>query len=187
MSDLKIKTAAKKPPLGIRTIAADAGAARVRAYGARKYEPGNYLLATLADGAAERYVGALLRHVGAMQEPNGLFTRASLARLDEESGLPHVDHALCSLEMLRQILTKEGVLPEDPGEGREPPKASAVTDEMLAVDEHGAPCVASDKPCRRCAGPKERGNTIDCWPCFWKKYPRAKPDDRPDSPYDRPA
>lgn len=112
--DLKIKTAAQKAPLQLVPINAQAGTARVFQHGGAKYEPGNFLLAT-DDEAPARYCGALLRHLASMQEPNGLFTWSSIKAVDEESGLPHIDHAIASLLMLRAVAIKTGALPVDPG------------------------------------------------------------------------
>lgn len=123
MSDEKIKTSAKKPQLALVPAQALVGAARVFAFGARKYSPGNFLNADLTDGAGSRYIGAALRHMSEMQLPNGLHTPGSLASLDIESGLPHIDHLICGLLMLRSIMVKCGALPVDPGEGLEPPTA----------------------------------------------------------------
>lgn len=120
MSDRKIKEAKGKPPLGIIPLKALMGPSRVYQYGGIKYLPGNYYEATLQDGAGERYMSAALRHASDMQEPNGLFTPRSLATLDEESGLPHLDHVICGLLMLRSIMVKCGALPADPGQGRDP-------------------------------------------------------------------
>lgn len=122
-SDQKIKTAANKAPLGLIPAQAQVGPSRVYQYGARKYAAGNYYNATLEDGAGQRYVSAALRHLAEMQLPNGLHTPESLAALDPESGLPHLDHAICGLQMLRSIMVKCGALPVDPGIGNEPPKA----------------------------------------------------------------
>jgi hypothetical protein len=121
MSDQKIHTAAKKPALALLPWRFLLGVARVFMYGAKKYAPGNWYSATLSDGAGERYVSATQRHLSEMQEPNGLFTPKSLAALDEESGLPHIDHAICGLIMLRGILVKDGALTADPGESKAPP------------------------------------------------------------------
>lgn len=120
--DGKIAQAAQKVRYALIPMQATKGLARVFAYGAKKYQPGNWYEATLSDGAAERYQSAVDRHKAAMQEPNGLWTPESLSKLDEESGLPHIDHLLASVVMLRGILIKDGVLPADPGEGNEPPK-----------------------------------------------------------------
>ena len=120
MSDEKIKTAAGKVPLAMIPTQSLYGAARVYQYGSIKYLPGNFYNATLEDGAGARYIGAMLRHLSEMQLPNGLHTPESLAAIDEESGLPHIDHVLCGLMMLRSIMTKCGALPADPGLGKTP-------------------------------------------------------------------
>lgn len=121
-ADQKIARAAKKPPLALIPFVYLWGAARVFAYGVKKYALGNWHRATLDDGAGERYVSATTRHLAAMQNPDGTWSPESLAALDDESGLPHLDHAICSLIMLRGIMVKCGALPADPGEGKEPPK-----------------------------------------------------------------
>ncbi len=120
MSDGKVKMAKAKPKFAMIPLSALTGLARVFAYGGKKYAPGNFLQAKFEDGAPERYLSAVFRHWSRMQEATGLFTRKSLAALDDESGLPHIDHAICGLIMLRQILVKDLILPEDPGEGKEP-------------------------------------------------------------------
>lgn len=125
LKDHKIKTAAAKAPLGVVPQQALIGPARVFGYGGRKYVAGNFYNADLSDGAGQRYVSAALRHLAEMQEPNGLHTPESLAALDPESGLPHIDHVLCGLMMLRTIMVKCGALPADPGIGNEPPQPEA--------------------------------------------------------------
>lgn len=112
-ADHKIKTAAEKSPLNLIPLRSLTGAARVFQHGAIKYEPGNYIRATLEDGAIGRYAGATLRHLAELQGIDGMHGGA--ACLDAESGLPHIDHAIASLVMLRSLLIKEGCLPEDPG------------------------------------------------------------------------
>lgn len=115
MPDQKIKTAAGKVPLNLVPLGALKGAARVFAYGAQKYAKGNWYTAT-DDEFGERYVGGALRHLAAAQQPSGVFDLQSLTWVDEESGLPEIDHMICGLLMLRGLLTKRGALPEDPGE-----------------------------------------------------------------------
>lgn len=141
MSDQKIKSALGKARLGLIPLRLLCGVARVFAYGAKRYAPGNFHNATLDDGAGERYVSGAMRHLSAMQCDNGLHTPESLAALDEESGLPHIDHAICGLVMLRSIMVKCGALPADPGEGLEPPRAPSVA-EITAI---GQPVLACGK------------------------------------------
>ena len=112
--DQKIKTANHKPPLAALPLQALIGPNRVAEYGGTKYQPGNYYCANLSDGAGPRYINAMLRHLAAMQQFNGLFTPVSLSALDPESGLPHIDHAVCGLMMLRSIMIKDGCLAADP-------------------------------------------------------------------------
>ena len=114
--DKKIKTAAGKVPLQLIPLRALFGMARVRAYGDEKYAPGNWYMADDRDLAA-RYVGAALRHIEQMQHPCGLYTLESAAALDPESELPTIDHAICSLIMLRGLLIKLGMMPADPKGG----------------------------------------------------------------------
>ena len=64
------------------------GTSAVFAYGARKYSANNWR----GGIKLSRLIGALLRHVFAFMAGQDL---------DPESGLPHLDHALCSLMMLR--------------------------------------------------------------------------------------
>jgi hypothetical protein len=130
--DGKIALAALKVPLYLLPLRALQGVARVFGYGAKKYAKGNWALAT-DDDAAERYAGAILRHLEGMQNPNGTFTGYSASQADPESGLPHLDHLLASAIMLRGILqtrrypTAVPFLAEDPGPGRAPPGAIALT------------------------------------------------------------
>lgn len=66
------------------------GAATVFGFGAEKYGEFNY-----RGGIKHRRLyGACLRH---------LFEWYERRDIDPESGLPHLDHALCSLMMLRQM------------------------------------------------------------------------------------
>lgn len=119
MTDQKIRTARGKVPLDLIPLGALEGCARVFGYGAKKYSRGNFHTAD-DDQIAQRYVGGMLRHLAACQRPDGLYDMTSLAALDAESGLPEIDHAICGLIMLRALAIKQGALPDDPGEGRDP-------------------------------------------------------------------
>lgn len=67
---------------------------RVLTYGANKYSPYSW-----KEVEAERYVGALLRHLTAyIDNPMGK---------DEESGLLHIEHVLCNAAFLNEYAEKE--------------------------------------------------------------------------------
>jgi hypothetical protein len=66
------------------------GAAAVMGYGAKKYAAHNWRKATTWN----RYYDAAMRHLVAWQTGEDL---------DPESGLPHLDHALCCLLMLSSL------------------------------------------------------------------------------------
>ena len=76
-----------KPPLELTPLSTLEGAARVMEFGAKKYKRYNWLkgMAWLVP------YGSLLRHLAAWYwgEEN-----------DDDSGLPHLDHAMCNLIML---------------------------------------------------------------------------------------
>lgn len=112
-TDMKIKTAAGKVPMDLIPLSALQGMARVFGYGARKYEEDNWKLAK-DKGAIRRYKSAILRHYTGME--------GDPMALDEESGLPHIDHLMCSLVMLRGLLNLHHGAKADPGEGKDPPK-----------------------------------------------------------------
>lgn len=128
--DQKIKTAAGKIPLDLVPLRSLQGAARVFAYGSRKYAKGNWYRAT-DDDFGNRYVGGMLRHLCDAQQPDGSFDFSSLASLDVESGLPEIDHMLCGLIMLRGLLIKRGALAADPGVGKDPTIPCAMPNEDL--------------------------------------------------------
>ncbi len=121
-TDAKIKQASAKVPFFAIAFRALKGVCRVFGYGRKKYSAGGFLAGT-DDEAPDRYLGAALRHLADCQNLDGTYTWASLSKLDDESGLPELDHAICGLIMIRGICVAKGVLPEDPGQGNEPPKA----------------------------------------------------------------
>lgn len=65
--------------------------ARVLTYGADKYGDHNW---ELLDNAEGRYYGALIRHLEAWRRGQSL---------DEESGLPHLAHALTNIAILIEL------------------------------------------------------------------------------------
>jgi hypothetical protein len=74
------------------------GCSKVLTFGAKKYTPNGWK--TVPD-ASNRYYSALIRHLNAQKE----FTDKGGVGLllDDESGLPHLDHAQCCLVFLREI------------------------------------------------------------------------------------
>lgn len=118
--DSKVATSAAKVPLDLVPMRGLKGVARVLGYGRKKHGHGNYLNAT-DDEAPQRYMGAAFRHEASLQAPGGKFTWESVTQRDEESGLYEIDHAICSLLMLRDIAIKLGHMDADPGIGNEPP------------------------------------------------------------------
>jgi hypothetical protein len=70
------------------------GLAMVLTHGANKYGPYNWKLVT----PVERYYDALLRHLEAVREGQWI---------DEDSGLPHMDHVMCNAVFLKELWEKK--------------------------------------------------------------------------------
>jgi len=118
--DYKVATAARKPPLDLVPLKALTGTSRVFQYGAKKYAPGNFIKANEEDAPVARYIGAVLRHMKACQNPDGTYSWSGfMSAMDDESGLPEIDHMIAGLLMLRCILIKGGMA-EDPDEAVNP-------------------------------------------------------------------
>ncbi len=67
------------------------GVVKILTFGAQKYAPYNWMKVR----PIYRYYGALLRHLEAVRKGEWL---------DQESGFPHLDHAMCNLIFLRELL-----------------------------------------------------------------------------------
>jgi len=67
------------------------GLIQVLTFGAKKYAPNGWR--TVPNGR-DRYLSALFRHLYAMQMGE---------RVDPESGLRHIDHALCNVVFLSEL------------------------------------------------------------------------------------
>ncbi len=130
MTKIERGDGAKKPPLGILPLRALVGAARVLANGDAKHAPGDWIKIPLLQ-ALKVYTDAELRHRSATQELSGLFTAESFSNLDAESGLPHIDHQIMNLIILRALMIRDGILPEDPG--------SDITQEIESCPKEPAP------------------------------------------------
>jgi hypothetical protein len=126
--DLKRGLGGVKPQLSQIPGGALAWAARAAQYGGQKYERGNYLRPTvdkLADlDRLSSYIDATMRHLFAVtgeiewQRGNTSMEGTDLlvgGYLDNESGLPHLAHALISLMFAIQQGINAGILVEDPG------------------------------------------------------------------------
>ena len=83
---------AGKVRLDLLPFAALEDVARVLEYGAKKYQPQGWRAVA---GGHDRYVAAALRH---------LHAHAGGETLDEESGLPHLAHAACSILFALELL-----------------------------------------------------------------------------------
>lgn len=67
------------------------GIVDVLTFGANKYEPNGWMK---VPDAKRRYFSALMRHIKAYRDGKAI---------DEESGLPHLHHALCNLVFLSEL------------------------------------------------------------------------------------
>ena len=75
---------------------------KVLTFGAKKYADNEWK--TVPNGV-NRYYAAMIRHMLAQKEHIDRGGKGLL--LDEESGLPHLDHAQCCLIFMRHITNKE--------------------------------------------------------------------------------
>lgn len=147
---------ARKAPLDLVPLRALVGAARVLAHGNTKRKPdgtprapGDFIERPL-DGV---FFASYLRHTMELQLLNGTVTPASMAVRDVDTDLPTIDHAICNLLIIRTMLVRDGLLPEDPGAGRSSPIRYPTEPEPLA------PCEPPAAPnCRCIAEPLLDGN-----------------------------
>lgn len=118
MENLKLLGGSKdKAPLTNLPYHGLVGSSRVLQDSSIKYAPGNFMSQPIAD-AIEAYDSAYLRHRLSNTPLSGVVTPESFAALDEDSGLPHIDHMITGLLILRTLMIRDGVLPEDPGRGK---------------------------------------------------------------------
>ncbi len=127
--DMKEGVRGVKPTLSQLPKAGLSYASRAFQYGAsgKKYGPGNYLRPPAAGSDVERlldYISAAQRHLAAWSTEimrslgEGRHARPmneACYAADDESGLPHVCHALASLLMGVQQAVDAELLPADPG------------------------------------------------------------------------
>lgn len=129
-----IGASATKPPLGNVPDHALVGVSRVLEDSAVKYAPGNFLAQPIED-AIEAYDSGWLRHRLRCRPLSGVVNAAAYAALDDDSGLPHIDHMIAGLIILRTLMIRDGVLPEDPGMGKRK-RASFEASRMVEASYH---------------------------------------------------
>lgn len=143
-TNLKLRGASMtKPPLGIVPMRGLVGVSRVLEDGYVHYAPGNWAEQPL-DAAAQAYDNAEQRHRAQSQPLNGLMTPESLATIDPDSGLPHIDHQIAGLVILRSLMIRDGVLPEDPGMGKR--KRARLDDERAREASYHMGTAPGDAP-----------------------------------------
>lgn len=96
-----VKHDTSKPQFSLLPMQELVGVVRVLEYGAKKYVRGDWKF--VPDGAM-RYFDAGMRHLAELTDPTKV---EDLRKVDEESGLPAIDHAICSLIMARHFIFKE--------------------------------------------------------------------------------
>lgn len=90
-----------KPQMSLLPLKDLEGVVRVLEFGAKKYARGDW---KFVENGAFRYLDAGLRHGGELSDAT---TIEELRVLDHESGLPAIDHAICSLIFARHFIFKE--------------------------------------------------------------------------------
>ena len=94
MPNQEAKKDAGKPEIGLVPMQFVIDVAKIRSYGNKKYKsPDNWKTVEWS-----RYWDAMMRHLIAAQESDD-----PLHALDEESGLPHLSHALCNGAFLAEF------------------------------------------------------------------------------------
>lgn len=89
-----------KPDFTLLPFDAIEGVAQVMMYGAEKYDRDNW---RELDAPERRYLAAAFRHLA--EHNNGV-------ELDDESSLPHLDHAITSLLMARWHVFNKNATPQ---------------------------------------------------------------------------
>lgn len=91
-----------KPQISLLPMKELEGVVRVLEFGAKKYARGDW---AFVPGGAFRYFDAGLRHLAELSDPMCV---EDLRKVDLESLLPHIDHAICSLIFARHFIFKRG-------------------------------------------------------------------------------
>lgn len=96
-----LKNDFSKPQMSLLPLKDLEGVVRVLEFGMKKYARGDWKF--VPDGGM-RYFDAGLRHLGELTDPD---KPEDFRKLDPESALPHIDHAICSLIFARHFIFKE--------------------------------------------------------------------------------
>ena len=88
---LGVKYDSEKPRFDLIPPTSEELLAKVLTFGARKYSPGNW---AYVDNAEQRYLAAALRHINAHRRGEVF---------DEETGEPHLAHAMCCLAFILEL------------------------------------------------------------------------------------
>lgn len=145
----------RKAPLNLVPVAALIGAARVLEHGNSRPKPGTSEPRAPGDFIERdptEFFASLLRHVGDMQNINGITTLETLTRRDAESLLPVIDHVITNAVIIRAILTHRSLLPVDPKKPAPKPDAAAEFFRAAETYEPGPiaePCT-QENPCHMC-------------------------------------
>ena len=105
-SDLSLQTGMKfdseKPPLNLLPPLAILEVGKVLGFGAEKYAPENWRFVSDAEG---RYRAAALRHIFQDLSGDRILTdpTAPAGRVDSETGIDHLAHAICCLLFLLEL------------------------------------------------------------------------------------
>lgn len=97
IGDIAVKYDKEKPRMDLLDWQALDGLASVLTFGAQKYSPNNWRKGM----DQQRLVGALLRHLSAIQQGE---------LIDKESGLPHIDHVGCNWMFLSWYMKQDELL-----------------------------------------------------------------------------
>lgn len=147
-----IKNDSEKLQPTLLPIKALKGATRVLMFGANKYSRDNWRYVE-----KDRYKDALVRHLWSyLEDPKGV---------DEESGLPHIDHLLCNALFLAE-LEKEEVKEQprvEPEEYYEGIKVKGTTESVATC--HLITLDSDTLVCDRCRKAISRGNYTTCPNC----------------------
>jgi hypothetical protein len=98
----ELKKDAGKPRWELLPLECIEGCVKVLTFGAQKYEDNGWKKLMMQPDGVSRVSGSLMRHLVAIG-------RHGIGAIDDESGLPHIDHVMCNVVFLkfRQLWEEE--------------------------------------------------------------------------------